>query len=137
MYLCCWAATKKRHKKYCKSNKICEKGFLCKSDVFCDCPTCHQCPHCSSKSTCRGQTSHQFWKTWAALGASLSVLRILNEGYSLTFWTQPPLTWFPLSGCVHPLINSYLVEELYIFVLSVCAQKHFCLLGTSSLYNNK
>ena len=34
---------------------------------------------------------HQFWKPWATLEASLEVLRILKEGYTIAFWNQPTL----------------------------------------------
>ena len=36
-----------------------------------------------------GAKLHQFWKTWATLGASPKVIRILKEGYTLTFWNRP------------------------------------------------
>ena len=36
-----------------------------------------------------GARLHQFWKTWEALGARLKVLKMLKEGYTLPFRTQP------------------------------------------------
>ena len=62
-----------------------------------------------------GARLQQFWKTWAALGASAKVIRILREGYMLPFLDRPYLTRSPIivSGYVHPLRNSYLMEALH------------------------
>ena len=62
-----------------------------------------------------GSRLHQFWETWATLGASPNVIKILREGYTLPFRIRPPMTRLPtiISGYVHPLRNSYLTEALH------------------------
>ena len=70
---CCGASTRERMKSCCKLNKV------CKSVEFC--PACHKCPSCCSESA----QNPQFWETWAALGASAKVIKILGEGYTLPF----------------------------------------------------
>ena len=76
--------------------------FCCVSCTFCPivkqiihwkgvsvafCPTCQQCPQCCSNLPVRARQS-QFWETWATLGASSKVTRILKEGYTLPFRTD-------------------------------------------------
>ena len=64
---------------------------------------------------------NQCWKSWAALGASSKVIRILNEGYTLPFWNRPNLTRSPMikSGSVYPIKNSYLMEALYALIQKI------------------
>ena len=65
-----------------------------------------------------GTRHNQFWKTWATLRASSKVIRILKEGYTLPFRNHSTLTSSPIiiSGYVHPLRNSYLMEALYALI---------------------
>ena len=72
---------------------------------------------------------HQFWETWAALGAGPKVIKILREGYTLPFWIQPNRPTI-ISGYVYPPRNSYLTEELHALMQKnavelVKAQKDF------------
>ena len=99
---CHHTATKERLKFLVKINKFCQRCFLCTSVVFC--PTCCQFPHCCSK----GSRLTHIWQAWVTLGASPKV--ILKEGYTLSFWNQPPLSRSPIiiSGYIHPLRHSYL-----------------------------
>ena len=47
-----------------------------------------------------GARLHDFWETWEALGAGPKVVKILKEGYTLPFQTQPNLTRSPtIIGC--------------------------------------
>ena len=55
------------------------------------------------------------WKNWLDLGASLKVVQILKEGYTLPFQTRPNLARSPtiISCYVNPHRNFYLLEALH------------------------
>ena len=58
---------------------------------------------------------HHLWKTWAGLGASPKVTRILREANTLPFRIQPNFTSLPIiiSGYMHPVRDSCLIETLH------------------------
>ena len=66
-------------------NEVCERCFLYRSVEFC--PECHNVPVVAQNLPV-GPRLHQMWETWAALGASPKVIRILKEGYALPFQTS-------------------------------------------------
>ena len=108
---------KERLKIHYKYNKFHERCFLCKSVFFC--PNCHTCPHCCSKSACMGQTAPVLGYMGCSKGQPQGH-KTLKEGYTLSFRNQPPLTRSPiiLSGFVHPLKHSYLLEALHTLMLN-------------------
>ena len=65
---------------------------------------------------------HKFWETWEALGASLKVVKIPKEGFTLSFRIRPNLTRSPtiISSYVNPLRNSYLMEVLHALMKKCC-----------------
>ena len=109
---CKRAFAKERYKSCCcklletKRIKVCEICFLCRSIVFCQ--TCDKCPNCCLKSICRG-------KTTKLLENLVGSVRILREGYTLPFLTQPNLARAPtiISCYVNPHRNLYLLEALH------------------------
>ena len=72
-----------------------------------------------------GSRLHHFWEAWAALGASPKVMRILKEGYTLPFriWPNRMRSAVVISGCVHPLSNSYLIEALHALMQKNAVEK--------------
>ena len=62
-----------------------------------------------------GARLQNYWQTWLDLGASLKVVQILREGYTLPFRIQPNLTRSPtiISCYVNPHRNLYLLEALH------------------------
>ena len=62
-----------------------------------------------------GTRLQNFWKTWLDLNACPKVVQILEEGYTLPFWTWPHLTRSPtvISCYVSPHRNLYLLEALH------------------------
>ena len=76
------------------------------------------------KSVYRFQTESVL-ENCATLGASFKVIRILKEGYTLSFGNRQTLTRSPLtiSGYVHPLKNRYLMEALHALIQKNTVEK--------------
>ena len=75
-HFCHWAAAKERLKTHCKLNKVCERYFLCQLSSVQPATNVHTV----ALHLPVGARLHQLGKTWASLGASTKVLRILREG---------------------------------------------------------
>ena len=65
-----------------------------------------------------GARLHQFWKKWEALEASLKVVILLREGYTLPFLFRTNLKRSPtvISNYVNPHKNLHLLEDLHQLV---------------------
>ena len=79
---------------------------------------CHKCPSTVALDLPVGARLHQFWKRWAALGASPKVVTVLGEGYNLPFQFRPNLTRSPtvISNYINPHKNRHLLEALHQLV---------------------
>ena len=70
-------------------------------------------PNCCHRSTSRGKAT-QFWEKWESLEASLKVVTVLREGYTLPFRFRPNLTRSPtvVSSYTNPRKKLNLLEAL-------------------------
>ena len=86
-------------------------------------PTCHLCPHCCSKSACRGQTEpvlENFGRPRYHLQGHNNQERLHTPLRNRPTLTRSAIT---KSGCVNPLMNSYLMEALHALIQKNAAEK--------------
>ena len=98
------------YQRKCKLKR--ERCFLCHSIVFCK--TCNKCPKCCLNLPV-GARLQNFLETCLDLGASLKVVQILKEGYTLPFHIRPNLTRSPtvITCYANPHSNLHLFEALH------------------------
>ena len=115
---CTWAFAKERYKSRMSGcYQKCKLKYV--KDVFCVDQLSFVKPvtniqHAASNLPV-GARLQNYWQTWLDLGASLKVVQIHREGYSLYFQIRPNLTRSPtiISCYVNPHWNLYLLEALH------------------------